>query len=245
MASSYFTLTGNTGCRLDSTDWSTVIADNVVLTAQIAPTTIASGANQGILAAYRSAGNQRVIRMYLVSTGAVRVDFTSDGTGTTYEVATSNVTLGAQGFSDGEAFWVRCTITEDNGAGGADLDFETSSNGTSWSALGVTQNTAPVRQIWSGATTSPMEIGTLGSNDSLFAGDIYYVSLGDSTTSPRWVMDADEGNGSSWTASTGETWTVQGDASYTSVAADADPKLVIRSPARNAIQAPIGSVFNA
>jgi YD repeat-containing protein len=134
------------------------------------------------------------------------------------------------GLADGTRKWIRATLDVDNGAGGRDVKFYLSDDynpdtrtGT-WSQLGLTLTSAGVTSI----TDTPGAV-TIGTRDhgvaGLFAGKIYYVDVRngiDGATVVRFNPSADAGssNGTNFTSSTGELWTLAGAATLNAGAQD-------------------------
>lgn len=139
------------------------------------------------------------------------------GTGTSatggLPIAWSDSTV-PTGFKDGTAHWIRATIDVNNGAGGFDVTFYTSENGTTWTQLGAVVTTAGVTSIWD--SSWPLELGGLKqSSVQQMAGRIYRVQI---YRGINGILAVDFNpnswtSGSTWRSLTGETWTMNGSAS--------------------------------
>ena len=118
-------------------------------------------------------------------------------------------------FSNGESGWVRVTRDVDNGAGGNDTTFYTSQDGISWTQLGDVVTVAGTTSIVN--NDSPVEIGSgfLGTSQ-VVEGKIYSAQVynGIDGTLAVDFNAGDYATGSTWASSeTGETWTINGNAS--------------------------------
>lgn len=121
-------------------------------------------------------------------------------------------------FADGAAGWVRVTLDVDNEAVGNDVKFYTSADGVTWAQLGSTQTTALMTSITD--TTATVVIGSQSDGvTGMLAGTVYYAEIrngiGGSVVA-KFDATAQTVRGirtpSSWTATTGEVWTVNGTA---------------------------------
>ncbi len=145
--------------------------------------------------------------------GKLSLYWTQDGT--TLRSATSTAAVGAQ---DGVAKWVRATLDVDNGAGGRDIKFYISDDGVSWTQLGTTVTQSGVTSVYDG--TASVQIGGERSGVAgIFAGKIYAAEIRngiDGAVAARFnPLDAAlhvSATPASFTASTGEVWTLNGGA---------------------------------
>jgi uncharacterized protein YneR len=118
----------------------------------------ATGAGQYLVAKSATAG-QASYRFFVASTGALAFGWSANGTAyvtTIYSGATISSSVAA-----GATIWLRATLDVDNGAGGSDVKFFTSTDGIVWSQFDVTQTTAGTTSIFAG--TSILEIGSINS----------------------------------------------------------------------------------
>ena len=145
------------------------------------------------------------------TTGALRLDWVDSGA-----VARNAGSTASVAFADGTAGYVAATLDVDNGAGGYDVKFWTSTNGTTWTQLGTTLTVAGTTSIQ--ATTDAWQAGLHGAGGTagMFSGTIHrawvYSGSGFSAAGPSGslVLDADfrvAGNPTTFTASTGQTVT--------------------------------------
>ena len=121
--------------------------------------------------------------------------------------------------------WIRATLDVDNGAGGYTVNFYTSADSTTdpdavvWVQVGVALTTAGVTSILD--DSGALQVGAAaGGTGSLFTGTIYraqvYNGIDGTLAVDFNANDADAGD-SSWASSTtGETWTANGNAAITS-----------------------------
>lgn len=161
-------------------------------------------AESTLIAKYTATGNQRSYALAVTATGALILRWSEDGTA--QKTATSSA---VNTFTDGTTHWVRATIDVDNGGSNAAINFYTSEDGSTWTALGVQQLNGATTSIF--ASTAVLELGsqTAGTVNRL-AGKIFQAQVltgiaGTSVAAPivstTSIADA-----------TPRTWTVQGTA---------------------------------
>ena len=163
-------------------------------------------AESTLIAKYTATGNQRSYALAITATGALIFRWSEDGT-----VEKTETSSAVNTFTNGTTHWVRATIDVDNGAADAAVNFYTSEDGSTWTALGVEQLNGATTSIF--ASTAVLELGsqTAGATNRT-AGKIYRaqvlsgiagtaVASPIASTSTNTVGDA-----------TPLTWTVQGTA---------------------------------
>lgn len=142
----------------------------------------------------------------------------TDGTAGTQVTGLATATLGSVGITDGQRFKLAFTLDVDNGAGGrVNKFFYSTDGGETWPQLGATVTTAGTTSIFN--SNSIVEIGgLLAGTAQLFAGKVYSAQIyngippifgGSGSASP--VVDFDPSrwtSGTTFTAATGETWTI-------------------------------------
>lgn len=170
----------------------------------------ASGAVQVLLAKDNSSGNQRAYQWSISATGSPQVTFSIDGLNTRSESAATPVS-----FAAGSAGWLRFTLDVDNGAGGSDTKFYTSTDGITWTQIGSTKTTAGVYSLFD--STAVLELGSRNAGvTSLLTGTIYYAEVRNGIDGPI----AAKFDASTVTASGGTTpstingWTWNGSTLY-------------------------------
>src|SRR3546814_13024260 len=89
------------------------------------------------------------------TSGTLRLIRTTYGTAGTQVSATSTV---APTIANGDDLWIRVKLDVDNGAGGNDAIFETSTNGVTWTQLGNVVTQAGVTSVFPGE--ADLEIGS-------------------------------------------------------------------------------------
>lgn len=150
-------------------------------------------------------GDQRSYVFYVNTNGTLGLLWNPDGT------ALSNIqkaSTAATGFTDGSANYVRATLDVDNGAGGNDVKFYTSPDGDQWTQLGSTVTTAGATSIYDGTATvqlGALEAASWNLNGTIYRAQIYNGidgTLAVDFDPSRWS------SGTTFTASTGETWTI-------------------------------------
>ena len=112
----------------------------------------------------KSGAGQGSYAITLLTTGHLRLYFTADGSTALSQDSTVPV-----GVENGTRLRVATTLDVDNGAGGHDIKFWTSTDGTTWTQLGATVTTAGTTSVYSGtaelwfgrSTSANLWIGTL------------------------------------------------------------------------------------
>lgn len=148
-----------------------------------------------------SAGNNGWV-LAVNSAGTLGLTFTTDGTTSLARNSTA-----ATGFTDGTDHWVRATLDANNGAGGHDVRFYTSSDGVDWTQLGTTVTTAGTVSLFN--STADLRIGDV----LLLAGQVRYVEVrngidGTVVAAPDFMAQAP--GASSFRDGTGKLWTLAG-----------------------------------
>jgi hypothetical protein len=104
-----------------------------------------SSAAQFLIFKDAQGGNQRSYAFYVRTDGKLALGWFNDGTNGFEKISTVAPTV-----SDGATLWVRGTLDVDNGAGGNDVQFFTSNDGTTWTQLGTTITTAGTTNVFDG-----------------------------------------------------------------------------------------------
>ena len=141
---------GNTATTPDAA--SLDIVGDIDIRARIAPDDWTPASESFILAKYTTTGNQRSYALTLSATGALILRWSANGTAVLFETSSAVNT-----FTNGSTHWVRATLDVDNGAGDAAVNFYTSEDGSTWTALGVEQLVGATTSIF--ASTAVLEIG--------------------------------------------------------------------------------------
>ena len=164
-------------------------------------------AESTLIAKYTATGNQRSYALAVTATGALIFRWSEDGTAERTETSSAVNT-----FTNGTTHWVRATLDVNNGGGDAAVDFYTSEDGTTWTALGVQQlNGGATTSIF--ASTAVLELGSqTGGTVNRLAGKIYRAQVlsGIAGTAVASPIASVSSNGV--TDATPLTWTVQGTA---------------------------------
>lgn len=113
---------------------------------------------------------QRSYELAVNTTGTLFLRWTTNGS--TEVTATSTV---APTVADGAVLWVRATLAVNNGAGGYDVKFYTSGDGSSWAQLGSTVTGGATTSVWAG--TSQLDIGRRGNSANYLSGRLYRVQV--------------------------------------------------------------------
>lgn len=167
-------------------------------------------AESTLIAKYTATGNQRSYALAVTTAGALIFRWSENGTAEKSETSSAN--LGS--LAAGATTWVRATLDVDNGASDAAVNFYTSDDGVTWTALGAEQLNGATTSVF--ASTAVLELGgqTLGTVNRL-AGKIFRAQVlsgigGTSVAAP--IAAAATGT---VTDATPRTWTVNG-AAYVS-----------------------------
>jgi hypothetical protein len=153
-AENYVYLSGANGNYMSVADNPPLdITTDLDLQVQVALDDWTPAANSALLYKWDNAGSSAAYGLRVnATTGRLILLWTENGS--TVKSATSSV---SPTVTDGATLWVRATLDVDNGASGNDVNFFTSSDGTTWTQLGTTVTTAGVTSIYSG--TGQVEIG--------------------------------------------------------------------------------------
>lgn len=203
-------LPGTSGNYVSTPDAAALdIVGDIDIRAKIAMDDWTPAADTSIVSKYTTTGNQRSYSLQVLTTGALNLQWSEDGTAQISKTSTANLSA----LANGATKWIRATLDVDNGAVGNDVKFYTSDDGTTWTQLGTTVTTAAVTSIF--ASTAVLELGsrTAGTAGNM-AGKIFEAEVlsgigGTSVAHPVATS-------SSVTDATPRTWTVNGTA-YTSV----------------------------
>lgn len=157
-----------------------------------------------LIAKYTATGNQRSYALAVTATGALIFRWSEDGTAEKTETSSAVNT-----FTNGSTHWVRATLDVDNGGGDAAVNFYTSEDGSTWTALGAQQLNGATTSIF--ASTAVLELGAqTGGTVNRLAGKIFRAQVlsGIGGTSVAAPIASASGNGV--TDATPRTWTVNG-----------------------------------
>lgn len=140
----------------------TVSGDTLDVAVRVTPDSWAAGA-QTLIAQWDTATAARSWCLTLTSTGMLQLSTSSDGSATH---APAHVSTVAVPFEAGQPGWVRAVFRGDNGAGGRETIFYTSTDGGTWTQLGTTRtNTTPVTLF---ASPEPISLGSRRINSIWF-----------------------------------------------------------------------------
>lgn len=105
---------------------------------------------QGAIASKFGVAGNRTWRLEMLTAGKMYFETSADGTTLIGHTSTAALS-GSQLTSD---IWVRATIDVDNGTGGHDVIFYTSTNGSTWTQLGSTVTTAGTTSLYNSTSTT-------------------------------------------------------------------------------------------
>ena len=147
---------------------------------------------------------------YWILNGAGTLSFITSTDGTAAVSATSTASTG---ITDGAVSWIRVTRDVDNGAGGNTTVFYKSSDGVTWTKIGADVVNVGTTSIYDSA--APLALGMDDRfNAYILNGKIYQAQIYNGINGTLAVdFDASRyAGGTTLTGSTGETWTLQGNA---------------------------------
>ena len=199
----YLRLPG-TGTNYASTpDKPALSLTNVDVRARIMPDSWASGVNRAVISQFHGTNDQRSWFLRLNASGSLTLVVSGDGAASTFiQVAV------AVPFADGQAGWVRAAYQANSGSGQYLCRFYTSTDGSTWTQLGTDQTGASITLHDS---TAPLVVGMYGNGVLPFPGRVYRAVVlngVDGTAVADFDASLAEAGATSFTASTGETWTV-------------------------------------
>lgn len=187
------------------------ITGDIDLIADFVSDTWPPPADASILAKYADSTNQRSYRLDIMTTGQIRITWSTNGTNNFSMLSTVPVPA-----TIGQRITIRATLDVDNGAAGRTARFYTASNiGGVFTELGSPVIVAGVTSIFSGTSTL-----TVGGRDSgmvnRFTGKIFAARVrngigGTIVANPSFVTQAP--GTTNFVDSAGRTWTVQASAS--------------------------------
>lgn len=202
-------LPGSSGNYVNTPDSAALdIVGDIQIDALIAPDVFPPAGTVGIAAKDTTTGNQRSWQFTMTSTGTLRFVHSADGAATTFSDSTAAVSLSSKAWK-----WVRVVLDCDNGAAGHDKKFYTSPDGVTWTQLGTTVTTAGVTSVFN--SNADLEVGAHNAGGTpAWLGKIQRVKVYDGIGGTL-VADFDPersaetyANGATFTASTGEVWTL-------------------------------------
>lgn len=157
-------------------------------------------------------GGARSFLLRINSSVASRLEFLWTQDGSTVIAKSPASTLS---FANGTAGWIRVTLDVDNGAGGNDLKFYTSTDGIIWTQFDSTITTAGVTNI--ADTSQVLELGAnTGGTSGLLVGTVYYAEVRNGIDGPvvaKFDSSQAQVSGSQLPASI-NGWTWNGSALY-------------------------------
>jgi hypothetical protein len=151
------------------------ITGDIDIRAKVALVDWTPTANNYILSKYSAVdGNRSFFFRINASNGYPTVGWSDDGTGAGIRTIAATA---APTVSDGDSIHLRVTVDVDNDATGTDVNFYTSSNGSSWTQLGTTVTTAGTHAIYAG--TADVLTGCLYNGVQHLDGIIHSVEVRD------------------------------------------------------------------
>jgi hypothetical protein len=163
-------------------------------------------AESTLIAKYTATGNQRSYALAVTSGGNLILRWSEDGTAESSETSSAAVSASA-----GETVWVRATLDVDNGSSDAAVNFYTSDDGTTWTALGTEQLVGATTSVF--ASTAVLEIGAqTGGTVNRLAGKFFQGSVLDGIGGTSVAAPVASASSDGVTDATPLTWTVNGNA---------------------------------
>lgn len=181
------------------------IAGNIDIRVKVALDTWQTpSATQRIIGKYGAEENRTFLLNYTTGQNLQLIWYS---TSITQHIATSTAALST---SNGVPKWLRVTVLVNNGSGGTNVNFYTSDDGITWTAVGSTVTIASITGFFN--STAPIEIGDVSSTSSPMAGKIFNIEINNGINGvPVLKMDtshAPTGSTTSCTCLTGQTATV-------------------------------------
>jgi hypothetical protein len=180
------------------------ITGNIEITAQINPLVL--NIDQNIVNKSGVSGVTMGYNFFLNSAGGLNFSFSPTGSVATRTTVSSTVSLSSVGLSANSIFWVKITRNATSG----DIEFFTSTNGTTFSQLGATINSL-IGNLFN--STEQLNIGTWGDVLHYFTGKIYRATISNSIGgAPVVDFNPSQYNAANsqtqWVSTSGETWTI-------------------------------------
>ena len=173
---------GNFASSADSADVS--VTGDIEIQGRIAADDYTPGANEVIVAKWMESGDQRAYRLMLLTTGILRLSWSTDGAAGTVVSVDSTVAIST---ANGEINWGHATLDVSTG----NVNFYTSADGENKTLLGAAdQGGAGATSIDDG--TAVLEIGSQdGGTVSPFTGKVYRVRIYASLDGSALAFDVD------------------------------------------------------
>ncbi|MET8475432.1 hypothetical protein ABZY90_19550 [Streptomyces sp. NPDC006422] len=204
----FLLLSGTSGDYASTPDAAALdITGDLDIRARVALNDWTPAAESTLIAKYTATGNQRSYALAVTTAGALILRWSEDGTAEKTETSSANLSALAAGATT----WVRATLDVDNGASDAAVNFYTSDDGSTWTALGAEQLVGATTSIF--ASTAVLEIGSQSGGTvnraagKFFRGQVLSGIAGSSVAAPVAVAAS-----GTVTDATPRTWTVQGNA---------------------------------
>jgi hypothetical protein len=167
----YLYLPGVSGNTATSPDAAALdITGDIDIRVKIAMDDWTPSASNALIAKYGTAGQRSYYLQIDGTSGTLSLTWSANGTALISQTSSVAPTI-----VDGSTLWIRVTLDVDNGAGGYDVIFYTSTDGTNWTQLGTTRTGASTTSIFSG--TSILEIGTWGSGNAIARGKFFRAQV--------------------------------------------------------------------
>jgi hypothetical protein len=182
------------------------IVGDIDIRARVALDDWTPAAESTLIAKYTATSDERSYALAVTATGALIFRWTEDGATEKSETSSAVNT-----FTNGTTHWVRATLDVDNGGSDAAVNFYTSEDGSTWTALGATQLNGATTSIY--ASTAVLEIGAQSAGTvnrmagKFFEGSVLSGIGGTAVAAPVASAADDEVSDA-----TPLTWTVNGNA---------------------------------
>jgi hypothetical protein len=201
-------LPGASGAYSSTADHASLdIVGDIDLRAKITPDDWTPGTDMAVLAKWNVTGDQRSYQLLLMTTGVLRMSWSTNGT--LANVTNVNSTV-STGFANGSTHWVRATLAVATGT----VTFYVGEDGSNWTQLG-----APVvgvaTSIFNSNATLKAGARSDGGTVDPFLGSMHQAQVlnginGTVVANPRF--DQQTAGAFSFVDSTGKTWAINGTA---------------------------------
>ncbi len=202
-ANAYLALNGSSGNYASTPDSvANSVTGDIDLRAHVALADWTPSAPNVIIA---KAGSWYSYQFYVNNSGSLVLMTSANGT--SWISATSTAT---PSISDGQDLWIKATRDVDNGSSGNTTQFFTSTDGSSWTQLGSNVVNSGTTSIYN--STDSVEVGSdFGGCCNNLTGKVYYADIRNgigSAASVTFDPLLASSSSTTWTAATGEVWTI-------------------------------------
>ncbi len=165
---------------------------------------------QIIVSKYLNTGNQRSYYLAVNTNGTLILNQSTDGTSGSASNFFSTV---ATGVTNGQSKWIKATLDVNNGASGRTANFYLSDDGLTWTQLGTSVTVATAANTFN--STASVIVGSyLAGTTQMLQGKVYLANIYNGIGGTLAVSFSPNSytGGATFVSTTGETWTLNGNA---------------------------------